>query len=165
MDFGNEAERGRMSGGVEFDTLASAISGLSVPGLKIRDLDEIKENMMISDCPCLMPHPANFITGLDPQQLGFGSGADKSFTLAYSMHYRLYFRQVTGVLKFFGPYADLVKMVKSIIKKFLVNEEIAELATVVPRLEAIGGVEDNAGNVYHGADIAFDVFEIIERII
>ena len=151
--------------GVEFDTLATAIAALPVTGLKIFDLDEIKELMQPRDLPCLMPHPRDFITGFSPTQLGFGSGSNKSFTLEYSEHYRLYFKPVTGAVKFFGPYSDLVKMVKKIFKVFLVNEEIAGLALVVPRIEAIGGVEDQAGNIYHGADIAFDVIEYVERVV
>ena len=144
---------------VKISTAANLISKLAITGLKIRDLDEIKELMQISDMPCLMPHPRNFFSNfVTVPQNSTNAYANETYTL----HYRLYFKAITGSVKFFGPYADLVAMTEKILNKFISSDSLSGAIYVKPRIEFLGGVEDHAGNIYHGGDIAFDIMELYE---
>lgn len=145
---------------VNIVNVAAAIHGLSITGLTIRDLDEIKELMPISDLPCLVPHPRDFVTAIGAAPVAHKSNAKTDVT--YSLRYRLYFKPVTGQVKFFGPYKTLVQMVELIINKVIDNDAFGGAIDIRPKILAIGGVEDHAGNVYHGADLQFDVLEYYE---
>jgi hypothetical protein len=135
---------------------ATWVSNLSVSGLAIFDLDEIKELMLPHDLPCLMPHPKNFITQFSAPLFSMSRKRDRSYTL----NYRLYFKPVTGTLKFFGPYSDLVKMAVKILDG-IIDATPPDGMNIMPAIKEIGGVEDSAGNMYHGCDFEFTVTELI----
>ncbi len=144
---------------VKIKTAAGLIAASVISGLTIRDLDEIKELMQPRDLPCLMPHPRDFMTGFEtiPESLS-GSYADEKYTL----HYRLYYTPVTGNVKFFGPYADMMTIVEAILNKFITTNYLSGSIYIKPRVLFLGGVDDHAGNIYHGGDIAFDITEMYE---
>ena len=140
---------------VHIVTIATSISGLSVAGLKVFDLDDIKEMMQPRDLPCLMPHPLDSVTNFEITQDITGN----SDIMSYTMNYRLYYRPVVGTLKFFGPYADLMAMVEKIINAVIDLNETATTYNIYPSIQAVGGVPDAAGNIYHGCDFQFNITE------
>jgi hypothetical protein len=133
---------------------------MKVPGLKIFALGEIKELMAPRDLPCLMPHPKNFITDLQVVHDSMGRGNDK---VTYILNYRLYFRPVVGTVKFFGPYAALIDMVVAILDKIILSTPPTYAFDMMPRSREIGGVDDHAGNMYHGCDFEISVIEQLEQ--
>ena len=144
---------------VKVAAVATWLAGLSVTGLTIKDLDAIKENMQVGDWPCLVPHPVNYLTGLGVVRDSFGRGQD---VLTYTLNYRLYFRPVTGVVKFFGQYDELIDMVVLVINKIQDTKILSSIEDITPGISAVGGVEDAAGNVYHGCDFTFAIREFYE---
>ena len=144
---------------VKITTAAGLIAALSITGLKIRDLDEIKELMQIGDLPCLVPHPGDFITDFATIP---ANNANSKSDETYTLRYRLYYSRITGAVKFFGPYANMVLMIEKILNKFITGDYLSGAIYVKPRIERVGGVEDHAGNIYHGADFAFDITEFYE---
>jgi hypothetical protein len=134
---------------------ATWVSSLAISGLTILTLDEIKELMSPRDLPCLMPHPKNFVTEFRAALFGMSRKRDRSYTL----NYRLYFRPVTGTVKFFGPYKDLLTMATKILDG-VIDATPPSRINITPNLRELGGVEDNAGNMYHGADFEFAVTEL-----
>jgi hypothetical protein len=144
---------------VKISTAAGLISALPITGLTILDLDEIRELMSPRDLPCMMPHPRNFFSNFATiPQNSTNNYANETYTL----HYRLYFKAITGSIKFFGPYADMIKMTEKILNKFISSDSLSGAIYVKPRIEFLGGVEDHAGNIYHGGDIAFDIMDLYE---
>lgn len=146
---------------IKIPAIATWLAGLTVTGLSIKDLDAIKENVLISDCPVLLPHPVNYVTGLQVTHNSFGRGQD---TLTYMLNYRLYFRPVTGVIKFFGPYDEMIDAVCALLDKIQMTATPSSVADILPGINAIGGVEDAAGNVYHGCDFTLSVTEYYEAV-
>ena len=148
--------------GVKIAAIATSIAGLTITGLAIKDLDAIKENMQIGDWPCLVPHPVNFVTNLTTTSATNGSNAYDKVDVKYTLNYRLYFRPVTGSLKFFGPYDEMIDMVVLILNKLITSDALSPVNDIRPSIRAVGGVEDHAGNMYHGCDFAFDISEFYE---
>lgn len=147
---------------IKIPSIATWLAGLTITGLKIKDLDAIKENMQIGDWPCLVPHPVNYVTELTVTPASYGANTTGKTDVTYTLNYRLYFRPVTGSIKFFGPYDELIDMV-TLILDTIVNNDAPPLAVDIrPRINAIGGVEDAAGNVYHGCDFALEITEFFE---
>jgi len=150
-----------MSYNVNFDTVATSISGLIFTGIQVLDLDEIPVNAAMV-CPVLFPRPDGYITGFSVTNDTYGSGTVKKVTLKYNLHY-IYAHAPIGAKLNFGIYNGMVSNVAAIIAKFMESDAIAGVTDLaVQDISDFGPVSDPAGNVYHGCEIVLSIEQLGE---
>ena len=137
-------------------TVSDSISGLSVSGLTIEDVDNL--SVFIASPPVLAPMP-DFITNFELIYDSFGSGATAQKTIRYDLNYRLYYAPVGSDRKL-APFEGMIDMIAAILDAVIdvVNLtgaiEIMPTGTIRP-----GIVLAPDGAQFFGCDLAFRITE------
>ncbi len=146
---------------VNFSAVAATIAGISVSGVAIKDIDELFDNAEML-CPCLMPKPDGYITGLSVTVDTYGTGGAEKMTLKYTLTYR-YLHAAIGARLDFGVYSGMITNIAAIVAAILVVDATNGAADLrVNTINSIGPVIDPAGNQYHGCDIVINVEQFCE---
>jgi len=144
-----------------FTTLATAIKGLTITGIPIRDISEIPSSGMLQT-PVIIPKPDGFITNLAMTRDTYGSSGTAKWTLTYDMTYRLLYAPI-GMNLDFGLYDNMITAIAAILVVFQTNDILSgAVDIVVNTVSGIGPVNDPAGNVYHGCDIVLSATQLSE---
>lgn len=150
-----------MSYNVNFDTVANSISNLTVTGIQILDLTEIPVNGSLV-CPCIFPRPDNYITDFSVTNDSQGTGTGKQVTIRYTLHY-IFLQAPVGADLSFGFYNTMVSNVAAIISKLIESDKIAGCVDlVIDTIPTFSPVNDPAGNVYHGCELALKITQFGE---
>jgi len=145
----------------KFTTLATAIKGLTITGIPIRDLSELPTSAMLQT-PVIIPKPDGFINNLAMTRDTYGSGGNAKWTLTYDMTYRLLYAPI-GMNLDFGTYDNLISAIASSLVVFQTNDVLSgAIDIVVNTVSNVGPVSDPSGNVYHGCDFVLSVTQLSE---
>ena len=79
---------------IKLSTIANSITGITVTGLTIKDIDEIPQGLLNRDCPVLIPNPENYVSNFSVQVDSFGTGSQRKMTLTYQLNYILLYSEV-----------------------------------------------------------------------
>lgn len=79
---------------IKLSTIANSITGISVTGLTIKDIDEIPQGLLNRDCPVLIPNPENYVSNFSVQVDSFGTGSQRKMTITYQLNYMLLYSEV-----------------------------------------------------------------------
>jgi len=141
-------------------TLTDSISGLTVSGLTILDIDQIPEAAE-RDVPCLYPEGIDFITNMVTERAAFGTGSTGKWNVEYDLNYTLLYAPAgsgRGMEQFSGMMA----------KAFAVVDAILAIATITGAVTltfngiSVGPiVSDPAGNQFWGARLTFHALEFV----
>lgn len=147
---------------VNFVSVASAIAGITITGIPIKDLGSIPSNGLLL-CPILIPKPDGFISNLQPVlPETYGTGGTERMSLKYDVTYR-YLHAAIGANLDFGMYSGMITNIALILKTILANDVInGAIDFRVNTVSSIGPVLDPAGNAYHGCDFVFSVQQLCE---
>lgn len=145
--------------------ITSWIAGLAMPGVSIRNLDEIPMSVAASECPLLVPDPSeSFMTDLQFTRetfRGVQSGL-RTYTLKYRLHYVLFYRPIGASTRVYDYYAELADVAMQVLTAFAQNEYPARSIDVRPAaMPDLAVVMDGTGTGFHGAKFALDVLEIV----
>ena len=142
-------------------TVADSISKLSVSGLTICDIDQIKAQ---ADKRGSWLFPlGGFLSSPVHTRDSFG-GSSAKMTLSYTFNYRLLYKPVgTGRTMTLEQIAGLVAMVGLIWDAILAIDTITgcEDITIESLDSADGSVEDPSGNLWWGYDMGFRITEFV----
>ncbi len=145
-----------MSYNVNFDSVAQSISGLSISGVQILDINEIPVNASLV-CPVLFPKPDGYITNFSVTSDSMGTGTGKKVTLDYTLNY-IFAQAAIGTNLSFGFYNTMVSNVAAIISKLIESDTITGCIDLqVETIPEFGPVNDPAGNMYHGCALALKI--------
>ena len=151
-----------MSIDIQFSTVANSISEISIPGITIKDIDNIPENCLML-CPLIIPDPDMWITEFEVVDDSIGIAATRQRTLRYTLNYLYLHTTIGGSLGgLLAVYAGMVENMVTIANALLTNEDIT--GAVEQRMTKIGDimmVSDPAGNQYFGTQISLRVMEFI----
>jgi hypothetical protein len=141
-------------------TVADSIAGLTVTGLVLKDLDQVKAKMDTRQA-ALMPLP-DFVTGFEMVRDSYG-GANAKMTVSYTLNYRLFFKPAgTGRTMILEQLPGLVAMIAAIWDAVLAISTIAGCEDIIPLdVSTIGVVNDPGDNAWWGCDMAFRVKEFV----
>lgn len=148
---------------VQFSTIAQSIADidLSARGIHSYGADNIPVNAVM-DCPAFSPRPRDFITDVQFSRVAFGSGGTESMNLVYTMHWQ-YFHAPIGTNLTFESYAALLDNLAYIVQQIADNDAIeGAVDMVLLSIPTIAGLQDPAGNVFHGVEIALQITEFIK---
>ena len=141
--------------------IARAIADLDIPGLAIKDLDNIP-----AECtnllPVLFPEPvgylSNFVVVWDSQ----GGHGVQMMTVQYDLRYTLLYSAIgagrTG-LEYYGQMMDKVSI---LLDEMLVNDDLTGTIDFLPvEVTEAGPVPDPAGNMFLGCRLTLHVKEFV----
>ena len=142
--------------------VAETISQLVIPGLEIRDIDDIPAEVGLRDA-MLIPKP-DYITDFTMTRVSYG-GASALVDVTYTLNYRLCYQPV-GMERpmTLTVWGGMCSMVAGIWGKFLeigvFNADHNEVVDVEPLAPLnMGIVNDPAGRAFYGCDLAFKIME------
>ena len=141
-------------------TVADSISKLSVSGLTICDIDQIKtvEDKRRS---AMIPN-VDYISDVAVQVDSFGADIGK-MTVFYTLNYRLLYKPIgTERTMSIVHFSGLVAMVGLIWDAFLAIGAISGCEDLsIANIGNLGLVEDPSGNGWWGCDLGFRVMEFV----
>ena len=147
---------------LQADTIATAIAGLTVSGVSIKDLDEIPESVAGRDCPLLYPKPDGFMSNLRVERDAFGPASMAPKTARYTLTYTYLHAPVSGGRGLFDVYQALVSNTLLILDQIIANDTVSGAVTLEPvDVIEFGPVHDPAGEWFHGATIRLACVEFI----
>ena len=143
-------------------TIADAISGLSISGVTVKDIDTVPENA-IDYCPVLFPVPDNFITDMQFERVSFGGDSVAAMNVSYTMHYR-YLHAPIGSGSVLQNYKGIIEKLELILEAIMGNSSpTGAVNMTLLNVSDLGPVSDVAGQtMFHGVDIALRVEEFAQ---
>ena len=141
--------------------ITNAIAAISVAGVSVRDVDEISATWK-SRPNVLYPNPEAFLTNFSLEYQSFTHGALAQVDLSYTLNYRFCGTQAGDLSNLGTAYNDMMTKVVLIINAIITNHAPYD-GVVSMELGSVtfGPVVDPAGNGYHGADLSFDITEMM----
>ena len=146
---------------LQIANVCDEIAGLSVTGVTIRDIDEIKEELGGRDTPYLMPKPDGFITDFSVERDSFGAAANARKTATYTLNYTYLHAPLGSGRGLFDVYDGMVKNSFAILDAIIAKDSTIAVDLVPSDALAYGPVVDPAGNAYHGCIISVYVTEFV----
>lgn len=141
-------------------TVATWIAGLSVDGLAIRDLSNIPEEVFPHQCPLLTPEPAQFVSNVVHTRISFRVGVARSYSLTYTLCYKLFYAPVAEGISLFSNYRGMVDKWSAVLTEIIENETPSGAYDIRPTGNPVfGPIADQTGNVYHGCQFDLLVTE------
>jgi hypothetical protein len=144
-----------------FATIANSIAALAIPGVSIRDIDEIPQ-AATAQTPVLIPQPNGFVTNFEPTFKSFGSNGTAAIDLEYDLNYVYLHCELGSGLSQLEMYAGLMRNLTAILVTLLSNDSIAGAVDQKPRVGEIGPIEDPSGNQYWGVMFSLHILEFAQ---
>lgn len=142
-------------------TLCNSIAGISVTGLTVKDIDEIKEEFLPRDCPVLYPEPVDFVTNLTADRAAFGVGSGSRWNVEYDLKYTLLYAPI-------GSGRGMEMISPTVTLAFAIVDAILALSTLSGAvLVTFGGLSmpgpmgDPAGTGFFGVQITLHVLDLV----
>lgn len=142
-------------------TIADSITGITVSGLTIKDVDQIPTAINQRECPLLIPNPENYISNCIIGVDSFGSGTSRKMTLTYNLNYILIYSTVgAGRTHVIDAYSGMLAKAVAFLDAFYVLEGLtgsvdfeAELGN--PAITTVGEID------FHSIGITIMIKEFI----
>ena len=151
--------------GVSIVTVADSISKISLnsgSAIEIKDLDGMIDEVLGRDCPVVMPAP-DWLASVEAELDNLGSGTSAQWTFTYILSYRLFYEKVgQGRNKLGDVMPGLANEVVYLIDGIMLNDDLDGCEDIrLAGSPVFGVVEDPVGNSFWGADIEFEVTELV----
>ncbi len=140
-------------------TVADSITGLSISGVTIKDIDQIPDSATLL-CPLLIPQPANFVTDLSVSFETFGSNGGAKINTNYTLNYVFLFCEIGSGLGAFAAFAGLIAKLSTILVAINSNDAITGAVDIkIGSIGNIGVITDPAGKEFWGLEFSLRVLE------
>jgi hypothetical protein len=147
---------------VSFATVAHSIAALAVPGVTIKDIDEIPAAGSLL-CPIMFPQPSGTISGIQPVFQTVGTGGTAKIDLSYTLHYVFLECEAGSGINELAATAAVIGHLADILEVMLANDAVIGAIDSVPEsIDEIGVIEDPTGNQYWGALLSFKILEFVQ---
>jgi hypothetical protein len=141
------------------NTVATAISGLTVSGVTIKDITAIPDSAKML-CPVLIPQPNDYMSGTKMTFETFGSMGTAKMNMEYDLNYVYLHCEAGSGINAFAPFSDLMTKLASILVVIMSNDKVNGLVDLqLQNVGNIGIINDPAGNSYWGVLLSFHVLE------
>jgi hypothetical protein len=144
------------------NTVATAISGLTVSGVTIKDITAIPDSAKML-CPVLIPQPNDYMSGTKMTFETFGSMGTAKMNMEYDLNYVYLHCEAGSGINAFAPFSDLMTKLASILVVIMSNDKVNGLVDLqLQNVGNIGIINDPAGNSYWGVLLSFHVLEFAQ---
>jgi len=138
--------------------VAAAIAALTIQGITILDLPDMKPALTDRDCPLLGPSSNNpsFLTDWEAKRITLQG----NWSNRYTLNYTLYQAPVGADRGLFAQYPVMVENARKIVGAFQAITKVDGCKSIVlAGMPAFGQVFDASGQQFHGATFALRVTE------
>lgn len=140
--------------------VASAIAALTIRGITIHDLSEMKPALTDRDCPMLGPEPStensSFLTNWTAKRISMQGNQENRYTLNYTL-YHAPMGQDRGL---FAQYPELVENARKIVEALQALPRVEGCKSIaLDGFPTFGRVFDASGQPFHGAHFAIRIVE------
>lgn len=140
-------------------TVADSITGLSISGVTIKDIDQIPDTASML-CPLLIPDPNGFITDISTSFETFGSNGSAKINTNYTLNYLFMLCEVGSGLGTYAAYSGLITKLSAILVAIDSNDSITGAVDMkLNGISNIGVVVDPAGNEFWGLSFSLRILE------
>lgn len=142
-------------------TIADNISGLTVTGVTIKQLDEIVESVEARHCPLLQPEPRNFMSNLRLERASLNIGASNQWDVVYNLDYAFFYAPVGSSRSLLDVYEDMTVKALAVLDVLMVNDyTLGAVDVQIANVSEFGAIPDPAGNMHHGCIVTLEVTEL-----
>ena len=144
-------------------SIVTNIAAISVTGLTIYDLDDLKDALDVSACPVLYPDPVNFVTNLRVEMNSFEITGGAKKTIYYTLTYIFAYAPAGSGRGLFDKYPGMVDLAADILDALQAARTTisGSLLFDINTIAGFGPVADPAGNIFHGCQFLLDCQEFI----
>ena len=138
--------------------VATAIAALTIQGITILDLDEMKHALTDRDCPLLGPSANDppFLTDWQARRITLQGNWSNEYTLNYTF----YQAPVGADRGLFKQYPAMVENARRIVEAFQAIPRVDGCKSIaLAGMPQFGAVFDASGQQFHGAGFALRVVE------
>jgi len=138
--------------------VADAVAALTIQGITILDLDQMKPALTDRDCPMLGPSSNNpsFLTDWQARRITTQGNWDNRYTLNYT----LYQAPVGADRGLFAQYPVMIENARRIVEAFQAITKVDGCKNIaLAGMPQFGQVFDASGQQFHGAIFALKVVE------
>ena len=146
--------------------VCQAISELKIPGLELKDINNIPAEVGLRSPSVFIPLP-NIVTDFSIVRDSYGGGSTALMTATYSLNYRLLYQAVgttsgLTLTAFLGMTEMVNKILDKIIALDVLDSDHDEVVDIVPvSVINMGIVNDPSDRAFYGCDFAFMVMEFV----
>ena len=146
---------------MQLATIANSISGISVSGLSIKDVDEIPTSINQRQCPLLIPSPENYVSDVTIEVDSFGTGTARAMTLHYNLNYMLIHSVVgEGRVHVLDSYSGMLSKACDFLDAFYALEGLTgavdfQATLGDPAIRTVGAIDFNS------IDIRIEITEFV----
>jgi hypothetical protein len=147
---------------VKFGTVISAIAGLTISGVNVKDVDETPDiaEMFL---PVLFINPDNPITDIDPQFMSFGTQGSAKMDMGYTLNYLYLHAKVGSGMTLNSVLPGLISNMALIMETIFTNDYVSGAVELkLNGLPHVGVIEDATGKQFHGCAISLRVLEHVQ---
>jgi hypothetical protein len=138
--------------------VATAIAALTIEGVRIYDLDQMKPALNSTDCPLLGPssNDPSFLSDWEARRITMqGNQAN-----AYTLNYTLYQAPVGADRGLFAQYPAMVENARKVVEALQALPRVDGCKSIaLAGMPRFGPVFDASGQQFHGAAFALRVIE------
>jgi len=141
------------------NSVASAIAGLTISGVTIKDITSIPDSASLL-CPVLIPQPNDYMSNTSMTFETFGSMGAAKMNMEYDLNYVYLHCEAGSGVNAFAPYSSLMTKLAAILVVIFSNDVLSGLVDM--KLNSVGNVgviTDPAGNEYWGVLFSLHVLE------
>lgn len=138
--------------------VATAIAALTVPGVTILDLDQMKQALTGNDCPLFGPssHEPPFLSEWENQRITL-QGNQRN---AYTLNYKLFQAPIGADRGLFRQWPDMVENARKIVEAIQAVPRVDGCKSIgLAGMPQFGPVVDASGQQFHGATFALRIVE------
>jgi len=140
-------------------TVANSISGLTISGVTIKNIDAIPDTARML-CPLLIPQPNDFVTNINVTFETFGSNGGAKLNMTYTLTYVFLFCEVSSGLGAFAAYNGLLTKLSAILVTIMSNDAVTGAVDLtVGNIGNVGVIVDPAGVEFWGLTFTLNVLE------
>jgi hypothetical protein len=147
---------------LQIKAIAESMAGITVSGVRVFGLDAIPETVAARDCPCLIPEPLDFVSGLAVQRDTFGTAAQGKKTVQYVLSWRFLYMPVGASRTGLDRYGDMVEKAFQVLDALITLDATTEAVELLP-VEALefGAVPAPDGGQFQGCLMRVRVTEFV----
>src|SRR3990167_9244838 len=138
--------------------VAAAVAALTIQGITILGLNEMKPALTDRDCPLLGPSSNNpsFLTDWDSKRITMQG----NWSNRYTLNYTLYQAPVGADRGLFAQYPVMIENARKIVETFQAITKVDGCKSIMlAGMPAFGQVFDASGQQFHGATFALKFIE------
>jgi hypothetical protein len=147
---------------ISFTAVPTALAGLSISGVQIKDIDKIPDSGLEMLTPILFPDPANWISGINVLRETMGISGTGKYDLTYSLNYIYLHAPAGGNVSDYGNFSAMITKLGLICTELANNDTLGSVDDLtIESVSEPGYIEAPDGGIFHGCRITLRVLKFV----